>query len=56
MKVKIQTVGLFSLSRVAGSVEWEFDFPGQTVADLIGALIGAYGQEAREALLNSLSE
>jgi molybdopterin converting factor small subunit len=45
-------MALPALARALGGKRIEVEFPGETVAELVGYLVERYGQAAREALLD----
>ena len=56
MNVHLEIRLLPMLCKVVGKEELEFEFTGQTVKELIEALIQKYGHKARDALLTKHGE
>jgi len=56
MKVRLETRLLPMLSTVVGRDEFEFDFSGRTIEELIDQLIQRFGRGAKDALMNERGE
>ncbi len=55
MKVNVESLGLPAVTKLIGR-RVDIDFPGDTLADLIGFLAKRYGQPMRKALLDTQDE
>ena len=56
MKVNLDVKLVPALSRAVGRDRLEFDFDGDTVGDLVEALVNRYGAKARRALYDSRNQ
>lgn len=56
MKVNLDVKLVPALSKVVGRDQFEFDFEGDTVGDLVKALVTRYGAKAKTALYDSRNQ
>ncbi len=53
MRVKLRILGIPRLSQIVGKGDCIFEFEGQTVGNLVEALIDLYGEKVKTELLDS---
>jgi len=52
MKIRLEIRLLPMLAKIVGKGEFEFEFPGETIKELIEELVQSFGSKARDALMN----